>query len=95
MKLGRLIAIGNISIDMNNKKCWLKANYIYRGAQARGGFAQKYPQSYENLDAIATHEKEVAKSRARAEGYRDKSNFLAEKHTRWAAQMEKAQKRSQ
>ncbi|CRL26731.1 unnamed protein product [Penicillium camemberti] len=82
-----------IKAGITANEAW--AAHCNMGAQARGGFAQKYPQSYENLDAIATHEKEVAKSRARAEGYRDKSNFLAEKHTRWALQMDKAQKRSQ
>ncbi|CAP97191.1 hypothetical protein EN45_084430 [Penicillium chrysogenum] len=67
--------------------CEAWAAHSNRAGQARDGFAHKYPQSYEDLGATATHHNEVTKSRERAKGFRLKATVLAGKHTRWAEKM--------
>lgn len=41
-----------------------------RAVQARQGFVQKYPQAYQNVDAIKTHQEQVENRRTQASNLR-------------------------
>lgn len=77
----------DIQVNTYNQKLILHSNN--RAVQAREGFAQKYPQAYENHKAINYHEGQTDQRRNQARNFRLEEKKLGEKHNLWATQMRK------
>lgn len=61
---------------------------FYSAVQTRAGFVQKYPQAYENVRSIRTHEKQVEQKSSAARNFRESGEYIDERLKAWERQME-------